>query len=152
MLHGLVFFRQDAAYHQCDDRVRNRHRHRQFHVLWRPKPGPGCARLCRLDDSEGRFLFTLPSVIIQPASGAWLMWQGGFLWNDYWLTVTYGLYLLAAICWIPVVLIQIRMKGLLEQQSRGETFDAVAYAKLFRLWLRWVGPLSAVLSSSSGSW
>src|SRR3546814_3630550 len=67
------------------------------------------------------------------------MWQGGFLWNDYWLTVTYGLYLLAAICWIPVVLIQIRMKGLLEQQSRGETFDAVAYAKLFRLWLRWVG-------------
>ena len=80
------------------------------------------------------FLFTLPSVIIQPASGAWLIWQGGFLWNDYWLTVTYGLYLLAAICWIPVVLIQIRMKGLLEQQSRGETFDAVAYAKLFRLW------------------
>jgi hypothetical protein len=47
---------------------------------------------------------------------------------------TYGLYLLAAICWIPVVLIQIRMKGLLERQSRGETFDAVAYAKLFRLW------------------
>src|SRR3546814_4555909 len=75
------------------------------------------------------------------------MWQSGFLWNDYWLTVTYGLYLLAAICWIPVVLIQIRMKGLLEQQSRGETFDAVAYAKLFRLWLRWVGPLSAVLRS-----
>jgi hypothetical protein len=47
---------------------------------------------------------------------------------------TYGLYRLAAICWIPVVLIQIRMKGLLERQSRGETFDAVAYAKLFRLW------------------
>jgi len=37
------------------------------------------------------FLFTLPSVIIQPVSGAWLVCHGGFLWGDYWLVLTYGL-------------------------------------------------------------
>lgn len=80
------------------------------------------------------FLFTLPSVIIQPLSGAWLIWQGGFLWDDYWLVVTYGLYLLAAICWVPVVFIQMRMKALLEAQSGGEAFNEEVHDRLFRLW------------------
>ena len=80
------------------------------------------------------FLFTLPSVIVQPLSGAWLIWQGGFLWDDYWLVVTYGLYLLAAVCWVPVVVIQIRMKAMLEGQLRGEAFDEAAYNRLFRTW------------------
>lgn len=80
------------------------------------------------------FLFTLPAVIVQPLSGAWLVWQGGFLWNDYWLIVTYGLYLLAAVCWVLVVFIQIRMKAMLEARARGELFDDDAYGRLFRLW------------------
>lgn len=80
------------------------------------------------------FLFTLPSVIIQPLSGAWLIWQGGFLWDDYWLVATYGLYLLAALCWVPVVFIQMRMKAMLEAQLRGSAFDEAAYNRLFRLW------------------
>lgn len=31
------------------------------------------------------FVFTLPSVIVQPISGAWLIWQGGLEWDEYWL-------------------------------------------------------------------
>lgn len=80
------------------------------------------------------FFFTLPAVIIQPLTGAWLVWQGGFLWDDYWLAVTYGLYLLAAVCWVPVVFIQIRMKAMLEAQARGEVFDDETHGRLFRLW------------------
>ncbi len=80
------------------------------------------------------FLFTLPSVIIQPLSGAWLVWHGGFRWDDYWLVVTYGLYLLAALCWVPVVFIQIHMKRLLEASARGEAIDEAAYDRLFRKW------------------
>lgn len=80
------------------------------------------------------FFFTLPSVIIQPLSGGWLIWQGGFLWNDYWLVATYGLYLLAAVCWVPVVLIQMRLKTMLEAQQRGGAFDEAAYNRLFHLW------------------
>lgn len=80
------------------------------------------------------FLFTLPAVIVQPLSGAWLVWQGGFLWSDYWLVVTYGLYLLAALCWVPVVFIQIRMKTMLEAHAEGEVIDEAAYQRLFRKW------------------
>ncbi len=80
------------------------------------------------------FFFTLPSVIVQPASGAWLIWQGDFRWDDYWLVLTYGLYLLAGACWVTVVLIQMRMKTMLEAKQRGEAFDEASYNQLFRLW------------------
>jgi len=80
------------------------------------------------------FLFTLPSVIIQPVSGAWLVWHGGFLWNDYWLVLTYDLYLLAGACWVPVVIIQMRMKAMLEAQQRGAAFEEATYNRLFRAW------------------
>lgn len=86
------------------------------------------------------FLFTLPAVIVQPASGAWLIWRGGFVWNDYWLVATYGLYLLAGVCWIPVVIIQMRMKTMLEAVARGEAFDKLRYDRLFRLWFALGGP------------
>lgn len=80
------------------------------------------------------YLFTLPSVIIQPVSGAWLIWHGGFVWNDYWLVLTYGLYLLAGACWVPVVIIQMRIKEMLEAQLRGEPFNEATYDRLFRVW------------------
>lgn len=80
------------------------------------------------------FLFTLPSVIVQPMSGAWLIWQGGFQWDDHWLLLTYGFYLLAGACWVPVVLIQMRMKTMLEAKLRGEAFNEASYNRLFRVW------------------
>jgi uncharacterized membrane protein len=80
------------------------------------------------------FLFTLPSVIVQPVSGAWLVWHAGFPWNEYWLVLTYGLYVLAGVCWVPVVVIQMRMKAMLEAQLRGEAFNEASYNQLFRLW------------------
>jgi uncharacterized membrane protein len=80
------------------------------------------------------FLFTLPAVIAQPPSGAWLIFHGGFAWNDYWLVLTYALYMLAGACWLPVVAIQIRMKAMLEAQARGAAFDEEGYRRLFRWW------------------
>lgn len=98
------------------------------------------------------FIFTLPSVIIQPLSGAWLIWQGGFLWDDYWLALTYGLYILAAICWVPVVFIQIRIKALLERQVRGGAFDEAAYSRLFRLWFALGWPAFGGLMVTKPTW
>ena len=80
------------------------------------------------------FLFTLPSAIIQPLSGAYLVWQGGFPWNELWLVLAAGLYLLAGACWVPVVFIQMRMKALLEASLRGEPYNEKTYNQLFRTW------------------
>jgi len=58
-------------------------------------------------------------VIVQPLSGAWLIFHGGFAWNVNWLVLTYALYMLAGACWLPAVAIQMRMKAMLEAQARG---------------------------------
>ena len=80
------------------------------------------------------YLFTLPAVILQPLSGAWLIWHGGYAWNEFWLSVTYGLYLLAGICWLPVVWIQIELKRLLVAAEKTNTPLSPRYEALFRVW------------------
>lgn len=80
------------------------------------------------------FSFTLPAVIIQPLSGLWLIFNSSISWNEHWLMLTYGLYILAGLCWLPVVAIQIRMKSMLEARARGGAFDEAAYRHLFRWW------------------
>jgi len=79
-------------------------------------------------------LFTLPAVIIQPATGAWLVWQGGYSWSETWLMITYGLYILAGLCWLPVVWIQIELKRMLQIAASSGTPLPVRYIKLFKLW------------------
>lgn len=48
------------------------------------------------------WLFTTPTVIFQPISGAWLVHAGGIPWN-VWIVASLALYLLAGACWLPVV-------------------------------------------------
>jgi uncharacterized membrane protein len=79
-------------------------------------------------------VFTFPAVVIQPATGAWLVWSGGFDWTATWLVVTYAIYALAGLCWLPVVWIQAELRDMLidANATGGELPDR--YAKLFRLW------------------
>jgi uncharacterized membrane protein len=73
------------------------------------------------------FTFTLPAVTLQPLTGAWLVWQGGFVWTDYWLVVTYALYIVAGLCWLPVVY-------MLDRLAIDGAFDERAFNRLFRWW------------------
>lgn len=80
------------------------------------------------------FLFTLPAVVIQPLTGFWLIALAGFDWSDGWLVASYGLYLLAGLCWLPVVWLQIRIKRMLEAKVSGGSFDAERFRRLRRAW------------------
>ena len=60
------------------------------------------------------FLFTLPAVILQPVTGAWMIGKIGIDPGQLWLVASYALYVLAGLCWVPVVWLQIRMKQMLE--------------------------------------
>jgi uncharacterized membrane protein len=80
------------------------------------------------------WLFTTPAAVLQPLSGAWLIARTGVAWNELWLSATYGLYALAALCWLPVVAIQLRMKRMLESEAVGGPFDQRLYHRLFRAW------------------
>jgi len=80
------------------------------------------------------YLFTTPAVIIQPLTGLWLVWRGGFGWMDAWLTWTYVIYIIAGACWLPVVWIQIRLKKMLAESLENGTPLPERYSRLFRIW------------------
>jgi uncharacterized membrane protein len=95
---------------------------------------PAARRFAAATTVQADFLLMLPAVIIQPVSGAWLVWKGGFDWSDRWLVITYALYLVAGACWLPVVAIQMRMKAILETQAVIGSLDEARLSRLFRLW------------------
>lgn len=81
------------------------------------------------------YIFTLPAVIVQPLSGAWLIWQSGYVWSEYWLIVTYSIYAIAGMCWLPVVWIQIQLKNIIAKSLKDGSPLPRRYHKLFKLWL-----------------
>ena len=54
--------------------------------------------------------FTTPAVIFQPLSGLWMLYERGYtvstMLEQNWVWMTIGLYILAGICWLPVVWLQ----------------------------------------------
>ena len=80
------------------------------------------------------YLFTFPAVIIQPISGAWLVWKAGFDWDSTWLVITYIIYGVAALCWLPVVWLQIKMKNMLMACAQNNTDVPDCYHRYFRYW------------------
>ena len=93
------------------------------------------------------YLFTFPAVIVQPLSGAWLIWKGGYSWMDTWLVWSYVLYLVAGLCWLPVVWIQLRLSKLVADALRNGTALDDSYYRLFSYWmlLGWPAFVSLVL-------
>jgi uncharacterized membrane protein len=80
------------------------------------------------------YCFTTPAVIVQPLSGFALIHMAGYEWTDLWLMWTYGLYILAGLCWIPVVFIQLRLKNILAAcAASGEELPPL-YHRLFKIW------------------
>ena len=58
------------------------------------------------------WLFTVPSGIVQPATGIALILLGGFDPFSPWLVLVYLLYLVALACWLPVMTLQYRVARL----------------------------------------
>lgn len=81
------------------------------------------------------FIFTTPAVIVQPLTGAWLVYHSGYRWDDQWLIITYLLYALAGICWLPVVFIQLRLRTILRDCIEQEESLPDQYHRLFTLWM-----------------
>ncbi len=81
------------------------------------------------------WLFTTPAGIFQPVSGFWLVYLTGHPWNASWLWVTYGLYALAFVAWVPVVVLQLRIRDLAGAAlASGQPLPARA-RQLYRWWL-----------------
>jgi len=93
------------------------------------------------------WLFTTPAIILQPLTGLWLILLGGYSPAETWLLWTYGLYLLAGACWLPVVWLQIRMRGLAAMAAASGAPLSGRYRRYARLWfaLGWPAFIAVIL-------
>jgi uncharacterized membrane protein len=79
--------------------------------------------------------FTTPAVVFQPLSGLWLAYAAGWTWDTPWLLASVILYLLAGICWLPVVWLQIRMQKIAAcLAAEGDTRLPPIYWRYARIW------------------
>jgi uncharacterized membrane protein len=78
--------------------------------------------------------FTLTSGMVQPATGAGLIWLGGYDPLAPWLIATYALYAVAGLCWIVVVRLQIRARDLARDAVRKAQPLPPAYFRAMRAW------------------
>jgi uncharacterized membrane protein len=91
-------------------------------------------------------VFTATAVIVQPISGAALIWLLGYAWSEPWIVASLALYLLAGLCWLPVVWIQIRLRNLAADAARRGEQPSAEYRRLFRIWfaLGWPAFLTVI--------
>lgn len=84
------------------------------------------------------WLFTLPSGVVQPVTGFAMIFMAGWRAGESWLVATYALYLLALACWIPVVVIQMRVARIATEAARTGSDLPPAYRGLMTCWF-WLG-------------
>lgn len=80
------------------------------------------------------WIFTTPSVVVQPLTGFTMIYLAGYAVSSAWIVWSLILYVFVGACWIPVVYLQIRMHRLLKQTvARNEALPE-KYWRDFRIW------------------
>lgn len=81
------------------------------------------------------YWFTAPAVVVQPISGFAMVAMSGYSYTEAWLLETYVLFILAGVCWLPVVWIQIQMAKI-----AADSIDCHELPKIYwhyaRIWKR----------------
>ena len=84
------------------------------------------------------WFFTTPTIILQPVTGIWLALIVGYPLTSSWIVLSIVLYIIAGLCWLPVVHMQIRMRDLsLTAIKEHQPLDK-RYTRLARIWF-WLG-------------
>ena len=79
-------------------------------------------------------LFTATAAILQPVSG-WLLARSiGWTMSEGWIQLSLGLYVFVGLFWLPVVVIQIRLRTIARACAASGTALTAEYQKLYRLW------------------
>jgi uncharacterized membrane protein len=81
------------------------------------------------------WIFTTPTIILQPLTGFYLVRLAGYPPGVPWLVWTYVLYLLAGAAWLPVVWMQIRMRDMAATAAEVESALPPQYWKYLRAWV-----------------
>jgi uncharacterized membrane protein len=81
------------------------------------------------------WLFTTPTVIIQPLSGFYLVHLAGFPLTSTWILWSLILFVIAGAAWLPVVWMQIQMRRMAEDAVHAGTALPERYWSYMRGWV-----------------
>jgi len=84
------------------------------------------------------WIFTTPTVIFQPLSGLWMVYLLELPLSTPWIGASLGLFVLAGLCWLPVVWLQIRMEKIAARALAQATPLPAQYWRMTRWWF-WLG-------------
>jgi len=81
------------------------------------------------------YAFTTPTIILQPVTGFYLIHLAGFPLTSTWIVASIALYILAGVCWLPVVWMQIKMRDMAATAAVSGTELPKRYWNFLRWWL-----------------
>ena len=79
-------------------------------------------------------LFPASAAIVQPITGTALAWSVGWSLTEGWLVLSLGLYVFIGFLWLPVVVIQARMRDEAFANAQTGVPLSARYKRLFRIW------------------
>jgi len=80
-------------------------------------------------------LFTTTAVVVQPLTGTALAWRLGWDLTEGWVLLSLILYGVTGVFWLPVVLIQLRLRDLARKAAAERAELPQRYHDLFRIWV-----------------
>lgn len=80
------------------------------------------------------YLFTATAAIAQPVTGVILALGVGWPLTEGWLLASIGLYILIGAFWLPVLVIQKRMRDDAAASAQSGSSLSPRYHRLFRIW------------------
>lgn len=80
------------------------------------------------------WLMTTPTAVLQPLSGIALVHALGLPLSTPWVAWSLALYAVAIACWLPVVVLQIRMRDVVLAAQRAGAPLPAAYDRMFHWW------------------
>jgi uncharacterized membrane protein len=80
------------------------------------------------------WLFTTPTIVIQPITGIWMLYLINIPLTTSWVLISLLLYVIAGLCWLPVVWLQIRMQKLAQLAVEQKTELDNQYWRYARIW------------------
>ena len=104
-----------------------------------PRVIAGVARIVVIAD----YLFTASAVVLQPITGALLVWLVGYSFLEGWVLLSLLLYAVTGLFWLPVVRIQTRMRDLAMASVKDAQPLPAEYHRLFRKWFAFGFPAFA---------
>jgi uncharacterized membrane protein len=92
-------------------------------------------------------VFTAVAVIVQPISGALLAWLIGYSLLESWIVASLALYVVVGLCWLPVVVIQIRLRDIARVAAQKSATLPDEYRRLYAIWfaLGWPAFVGVIL-------